>query len=163
MKIFIDTEFQEYSPNDYKLISLGAIREDGACFYAEADWWDPKDAHPWLQKNVVPHLKGNIEHMDKTEMRSMFRQFVGTGPVEFWGYYSTHDWYLMMDMMGGWMNLPTNWQQWCNDIQCVRTVAGTLRFPEPPMAGNAHNALDDAIWTKDMYDHFVRPMRQGDK
>lgn len=72
MKIFLDTEFYEFQPernrvtplnrmpgaNAVQLISIGAVREDGAEFYAEnADFdWDFVPRDHWLQDNVRPHL-----------------------------------------------------------------------------------------------------------
>ena len=72
MKVFIDTEFFEYSPlavrdrefidtpgaNAVQLISIGAVRADGAEFYAENaefSWEDVPEDH-WIQSNVRPHL-----------------------------------------------------------------------------------------------------------
>ena len=78
MKIFIDTEYYEFHPTKFRrepgmftgqshpvpganavqLISLGAVREDGAEFYAEnADFnWNNVPEDHWLQENVRPHL-----------------------------------------------------------------------------------------------------------
>jgi hypothetical protein len=82
MKVFLDCEFYEFQPtetdfdeghrrlgllpefhplpgaNAVQLISIGAVREDGAEFYAENagfDWSNVPDDH-WLQENVRPHL-----------------------------------------------------------------------------------------------------------
>lgn len=63
MKIFLDTEFYEHGNRNHgyitvELISLGAVREDGAEFYAENsefDWNNVPEDH-WLQDNVKPHL-----------------------------------------------------------------------------------------------------------
>jgi hypothetical protein len=153
MNIYIDTEFQEYATDRYTLISLAAVRDDGAEFYAEADWWNAATASPWLQQNVVPHLRG--PRMSKDAMREAFRAFCGPHP-EWWGYYCSHDWFLICDVMGGFMGLPPTWPQWINDVQTIRTVRGTLRIPNPPQdKASEHDALADARWTRTMYRTFV--------
>lgn len=151
MKIFLDTEFQEYAPDRYTLISLAAVREDGAEFYQEANWWNPLTASEWLQKNVVPHLRGPL--ISKANMAREFKEFCGFRP-EFWGYYSTHDWFLICDMLGGFLTIPPGWPQWCNDIQTVRTLRGTLHMPNLPNDAE-HDALADARWTAQMHRAFV--------
>lgn len=161
MKIFFDTEFQEYRPDCYTLISLGAVRDDGEEFYAEADWWDPAGAHDWLKKFVVPKLTGF--RMNKRQMRSAFIEFVGPVQMErpeFWGYFCCHDWFLLLDMLGGFMKTPDRWPQWCNDIQTIRTATKTLHVPNVFLneETEAHNALTDAKWTKAMYERFVEPV-----
>jgi hypothetical protein len=67
VKVFIDTEFWERplssmgaGTHSVQLISLGAVREDGAEFYvenADFDWNNVPEDH-WLQDNVRPHLMG---------------------------------------------------------------------------------------------------------
>ena len=118
MKIFLDTEFYEHQPkafrtqwvtdeadgsrgpstalepipgaNAVQLISLGAVREDGAEFYAENsefDWGNVPGDH-WLQENVRPHLWGRPPRDWEERSISPWAQAKAKGGAV--GYFKPH-------------------------------------------------------------------------
>jgi hypothetical protein len=164
MKYWYDTEFLE-DGTTIAPISIGIVAEDGREYYAVfADM--PTDriaASPWLMANVVPHipaivrLKGGGLGVDLTaaelkpkwvianEVRDFF---LGNNElVELWGYYSSYDHVLLAQLFGRMIDLPKGLPMWTNDIQQEAFRLGiTDQLPEQTEA--AHNALNDARWTK---------------
>lgn len=153
MKIFLDTEFQDNPAHrnaTCDLISLGAIREDGVEFYAEAVEYDWDNATPWLMDNVFPHCKGPM--MGRLNMATQFKEFCGASP-EFWAYYATHDWWLVMQLYGGFMRIPNGWPQYVKDLRMLADVMGCKTFPH--QSGLEHHALHDARWNLHFYDRIM--------
>lgn len=51
MRVYLDCEFNGFGG---ELISMGLVLPDGREWYEVLEL--PKDIHPWVQENVVPHL-----------------------------------------------------------------------------------------------------------
>lgn len=145
MKIWFDTEFID-DGKSIELISIGMVREDGAQYYAENAECDLSRACEWVQKNVVPHLTGPKK--SREQMKQEVVAFAGFRP-EFWTYFGAYDWVVLAQFFGRMMDLPTEWPMHPMDIQQERVLHGI--FDLPKQEGRAHNALDDAIWTRDAY------------
>lgn len=145
MRIFFDTEFID-DGKAIELISIGMVREDGTVGYFESGECDLKRACPWVTQNVVPHLTGR-----KSTRETIAREivaFAGFQP-EFWGYFADYDWVVMCQLFGRMMDLPKHWPMFCMDIQQVRIEKGIGALPKQESI--AHNALNDAIWTRDVF------------
>ena len=195
MKIFLDTEFFEYPPisvgqygdfdstpgaNAVQLISIGAVREDGAEFYAENsefEWGDIPEDH-WLQENVRPHLwgrpprdweersvspwaraktKGSIVGYFKPHVIAhTFRQFVAE-PIrlrnhpEFWGYFCDYDWVALCGLYGRMVDLPPEFPMYCRDLKQEMDRIDVSGMNLPDQPENQHHALADARWIRDAY------------
>lgn len=155
MKIFFDTEFIE-DGKTIELVSIGAVREDGATYYAESYdsmvWWD--DADDWVKENVISRLKCNNtseycpELKTRNEIREDLLEFVGENP-EFWAYFADYDWVVLCQLYGRMIDLPNGWPMFCRDVKQLHVELGS---PKLPPQENEHFALDDAIWTKKAYD-----------
>lgn len=155
MKVYIDTEFFEYAPrrhgthivhggNAVQLISIGAVREDGASFYAEnADFdWSAVPPDHWLQENVRPHLwnqrtKNAGEPLwlvtdgarpsggfyTAENLAWNFRRFAADefawpdDKPEFWGYFCDYDWVVLCGLYGRMIDLPPEFPQYCLDLK----------------------------------------------
>ncbi len=170
MKYFLDTEFYE-QPQSLKLISIGIVAEDGREFYAENfDFaWEEVPRDHWLQENVLPHLSNKITkdffaplHIPAYRYKDIgaaILKWIGDDEdPEFWGYFADYDWVLFCWLFGTMMDLPKSFPMFCRDIQQRRVEMGVRVLPQ--LEGNAHNALDDARWTKQVYD-YLEDLRSG--
>jgi hypothetical protein len=145
MRIWLDTEFYE-DGHLIQLISLGAIREDGAMFYEETpEAAQLARATPWLEQNVLPHLKFTPGATKTRQMIAReFDEFAGAQP-QFWAYYASYDWVSVCQLFGRMLDLPARWPKYCRDFkQHIATIAPD--YVLPPQQTTAHNALNDAIW-----------------
>lgn len=167
MKYFLDTEFIE-RPCTIDLLSVGIVAEDGRQFYAEASDADHSQASDWVKENVIAHLWHKHEEftedealgwnglsggfLTKHEIGLGIRLFIRDEKPEFWGYYADYDWVVFCWLQGTMMDLPKGWPMYCRDIKQLCDALGNPKLPGNK--GN-HNALADAIWTKEAY-HFLR-------
>ena len=141
MRVWFDTEFIE-DGKTIELISIGAVREDGAEFYAESADCDLNRASDWVKQNVFPSLRGGSARLPRLTIARHMREFAGEKP-EFWGYYAAYDWVVLCQLFGTMMDLPKGWPMFCRDIkqECNR-----LGNPSLPVQGKSeHNALADAL------------------
>ncbi|MEQ9634619.1 MAG: 3'-5' exonuclease [Devosia marina] len=152
MKIWFDTEFYE-NGKTIELISIGAIREDGATYYAESPTgYDAASIDPWLVENVRPHLVGgeNVKHRDV--IAADLIEFAGERP-EFWAYYADYDWVVLCQLFGRMIDLPKGWPMYCRDI---KQWCDSLGNPELPKQESAeHNALADAVWNRQAWEFLA--------
>jgi len=171
MRFWYDAEFLEDGLT-IDLISIGIVAEDGREYYAvnaDAPWKRIKN-HPWLMANVVPHLPkayGDARNMQPTSwpfnladpsvrakpaIASGVQHFLTQhgGQVELWGYYSAYDYVVLAQLWGPLIALPKGIPTWTNDVQQV-AAAALLDNRLPQQTGTAHNALDDARWTRDAW------------
>ena len=147
VKYWIDTEYIE-RPYTIDLISVGLVAEDGREFYAESSEVDWSKASHWTLEHVRPQLEG--EGMPLEEIGYAVRRFIGADehPV-FWGYFPAYDWVAFAWLFGGMRGLPFHYPQLCMD---VKQLALELGDPElPHQAAGRHNALADALWTRDVW------------
>lgn len=148
MKIFFDTEFIDDKDN-LILLSIGLVREDGKTYYAEIAEADRSKRNKWVKENVLPHMKGPIKSRDLIAYEIAI--FAGTNP-EFWAFFASFDWVLLCRLYGGLLAVPKNWPHYVNDILLLS------RGPKsswPEQKSIKHHALNDAIWNKELYEHFM--------
>jgi len=73
----------------------------------------------------------------------------------FYAYYADYDWVLFCSMFGRMINLPEGFPMYCRDLKQMMDERGLdkdlkqMNCPEPK---NAHNALEDARWNKQLFD-----------
>lgn len=149
MKIWFDTEFIE-DGKTIDLLSIGLVREDGATYYAELADADKSKASDWVAENVLPHLTGitKARHI----VAEQVREFVGPNP-EFWAYYCSYDWVALCQLYGTMMELPDGWPMFCRDVQQLRSEMGVDDLPKQFTA--EHNALSDALWTRQAHEFLT--------
>lgn len=150
MKIWFDTEFFE-NGRIIDPISIGMIREDGKTLYFEsmqATKICTRD--PWLMTNVYPHLTGN--RFSREHIANAILGFAGDKP-EFWAYYAAYDWVLLCQYFGRMMELPKGWPMFCRDVKQLCMDKGNPKLPKQEVE---HNALADAIWTKQSWDFLQK-------
>lgn len=153
MRYFFDTEFhQAMNGRPNSLISIGVVREDGASYYAENEAWDRNTADPWLREHVIPHLKGGSDAKPPSLIRYELMMFTQTDErCEFWAYYGAYDWVFMCMLFGGFSELPPNWEKNFYELKQYAEFFGTPRGRWPKQEGAEHNALNDAIWNREVF------------
>ena len=145
MKIWFDTEFIE-NGHTIELLSIGAIREDGAEYYAEPAETDRSLASPWVAENVIPRLTGPV--IPRREIAQAIVDFAGPSP-QFWAYYCSYDWVVLCQLFGTMMDLPKGWPMWCRDLKQLAEDHGNPDLHALVPQECEHNALADALWTRD--------------
>lgn len=148
MRIWFDTEFLE-DGRTIELISIGMVREDGATFYAETPQAEGlAKSTDWLRANVLPHLRG-WDGRERNQIAADIVAFAGSKP-EFWAYYADYDWVALCQLYGTMMDLPKGWPMFCRDVQ--QLACECIETDLPPQPASAHNALADAVWTRDAFE-----------
>lgn len=150
MKFFFDTEFIE-DGRAIDLLSIGIVSEDGREFYCEFDV-DTRHASLWVQENVLPHL-GNGPVYSRECAAKLIAEFCGEKP-EFWAYYASYDWVALCRLFGRMIDVPAGWPMYCRDIKQLCDSLGNPRLLDRPT--NAHHALADAYWARDVWDFLER-------
>lgn len=152
MRIFFDTEFIE-DGKTIDLISIGMVREDGAALYMENKECKLWLANDWVKENVIPHLTGENDAWDRVQIATAVKNFVGDRP-EFWAYYAAYDWVALCQLYGTMMRLPKGWPMYCRDFKQWLDEHGNPELEKH--RGVEHNALDDALWLKRVFDLHVK-------
>lgn len=156
MKYFIDEEFLE-DGRTIELISIGIVAEDGREYYAEvdleADVLERVLNHDWLMANVWPHLSGDMK--SREQIRDEVTTFITGNHPEFWGYCSAYDWVALNQLFGSMVDHPTKWPFYCNDIAQLAHSKGINHRAFPKQFSALHNALEDARWTKMVYEWLL--------
>lgn len=173
MNFFFDTEFLE-DGKTIELISIGIVAEDGREFYAEVMlpmWggthpgdfrlWQRIQEHPWLMENVVPHLRQAKDPMaagnTKAEIAQAVLDFVNERPTgtipKFWAYYASYDWVVLCQLYGTMLGLPEGWPMFVRDIKQLAEEVGGVKLLKQPET-DMHDALNDARWNAQMYNHI---------
>lgn len=154
---FLDTEFVE-DGHTIMPISLALVRGDHSdssphFLYIEFDFDQQKsEAHPFVRKHVLPHLR-NDDRVNRDEARRQIEAFLaGDESPQFWAYYGDYDWVLFCQLWGTMADFPDHFPQLCFDLeQEYRLTAMPHGIEKPPRPLLAHDALADAIWTRELY------------
>jgi hypothetical protein len=142
MQFWFDTEFIE-DGKTIDLLSIGVVAEDGRTYYAEFKEADKSRASDWVKQNVLPHLHGH--GFSRATIREEITEFMGPEP-QIWAYYADYDWVALCQLFGTMMQLPKGWPMYCRDLKQLVDMCGNPKLPE--QKGQEHNALADAVWTK---------------
>ena len=154
MKIFFDTEFVERGHiHPIDMISIGLVREDGVEYYAENMDARTGFASQWVKANVLTKLVGGACRKPRRTIAREIEEFVGWDP-EFWAYYADYDWVVLCQLYGTMLRLPESWPKYCLDVKHLCVELGDPRLPEQKDE-DAHNALNDARWTKGAYEFLL--------
>lgn len=152
MRWFLDTEVHEDSSTS-KLISIALVSELGEEYCAcLLDGRTPLDGGPWVKKDGVHGLppKGASAWKPRDEIREdIARLLLRDGTPEIWGYSCSYDWVVFCQLFGAITHLPAGMPMFCLDLKQQMLLAGLSLSELPPRAvGSAHEALNDARWTR---------------
>lgn len=149
MRYFLDCEFIDNGCT-VDPVSVGVVAEDGREFYAESSEVPWHRANDWVIANVRPHLSpdGAIRN---AEIADRLRAFIGDDRPEFWSWCSAYDWVMICQLYGAMIDKPDGWPNYCRDLQQELDRYGIADDELPPNEGDAHNALADARWHRDIH------------
>lgn len=168
MKYWYDTEFYE-DGYTIDLISIGIVAEDGRELYMENgdfDWTRVPMEH-WLWDNVYPHLI--LDNMEsKAWIARAVHRFLTNNHTEFqnelWGYYSSYDHVVLAQLFGRMVDMPDGIPWFTRDIKQEQERLSDLYFKHglllPEQKSTAHNALNDAKWTKEAHEFLQKVDRE---
>lgn len=173
VRYFLDTEFIE-DGKTIDLISFALVPDEGYSFYKCNLDCNLGAASPWVREHVLPHLPpfGDKEWAPRAQIRDELLSYLGyPSPVhnelrglpgsgappkespEFWGYYSDYDWVAFCQLWGRMIDLPEGMPMHCLDVKQLAHELG-VRKPKDigaEQTGGQHDALRDALWTRDYY------------
>ncbi len=114
---------------------------------------------------------------------SLVEQFA-ENDIQFYGYFADYDWVVFCAMFGRMIDLPKGFPMYCRDLKQMldervekltnSDFIGTFHIEKPltfkeklkmikegnlkyPKQGKEHNALDDAMWNKKLYE-FIQTL-----
>lgn len=164
MRIYFDSEFDN-TKDPYVLISIGMITEAGDEFYAVSNAFNPDTCSTWVKDNVLNQLPHKSTWQSPEIIRKEILNFVartcqenGVTAPQFWAYYASWDFMLLMQLMGGWNNWPTNWPFYVNDLRSYMDWTKVHSLPQ--QIGSQHDALEDARWNKQAHE-YIEATRKG--
>jgi hypothetical protein len=158
MRYWFDTEFNE-DGKTIELISIGIVAEDGRKFYAESGEFNVYRANDFVRENILPVIdidpvyKRPKNGISREQIRDQVNQFIGVNNPEFWAYYGSYDWVVLCQLFGRMVDLPDHWPMYCNDVKQLELSLGNPQLPDQQT--EKHNALNDAIWTKNAWDFLI--------
>jgi hypothetical protein len=167
MRVFFDSEFVDDGVT-IDLISLAAVREDGATFYAVSTEYDRKKAqdHPFVGKYVLPSVDKAVSEVraklwTRQQIRLSFQHFSEcrlypgdkAQEPEFWADYGSYDWVALCQLFGTMLDLPDKWPRFVRDVQQFRKSVGMEKFNITKDRG--HDALLDALEVQARWKHIT--------
>jgi hypothetical protein len=152
-----------------QLISIGIVAETGEAFYGVNTYFNWDKASAWLKENVKPHI-GKAHECDSewghfgspATIGRMIRIFVentSNDAPEFWGYYGAYDYVVLSQLMGGMEGWPIGWPYYMRDLRQWLDERGLEDVKQSDDA--VHNALTDARWIRETFDHEVMAVING--
>jgi hypothetical protein len=135
MKIYIDTEFNEFQG---ELISMALVAQDGSEFYEVLECENPG---PWVAQNVMPILSKDPvpEHIFKMKLYGFLSEYNSIHIIADWPDDIKHFCEAVITGPGMMMNIPSFS---CEVRRDLSTAASKI----------LHNALEDAraLWEADI-------------
>lgn len=150
MKIFFDTEFIE-DGKTIDLISIGLVREDGEELYLENIECDLSRANEFVREQVIPHIGRGDPAVTREYIRDAILRFAGDDP-EFWAWFGSYDWVVLCQLFGRMVDLPRHWPMRVRELAQYSEHTGCTSLPA--QTGTKHNALEDAKWVKEAWEHI---------
>jgi len=152
MRIWLDTEFQE-DGRCIDLISIALVGEDDRRLHLASSDYDESLANDWLRQNVLQHLAG-VPRLPRAQIRDSIIGFVGAERPEFWAYFGEYDWIVLRQLFGDMFAWPQGWPLLCMDVEQWRLQLDVGDGALPPQLSAPHDALNDAIWTRLVWQHL---------
>lgn len=157
MNYWFDTEFID-NTKTIDLISIGIVSEDNRTYYAVSNEFDASTADRWVTKHVLNQLPPDSEWKSRETIKQELLRFIGKTKPHFWVYNGAYDWVIMCQLFGHMRDLPKKFPWFAFDIKQLWHEVGCPDLP-PFNHGKAHNALDDALWTKQSWEYLERIKR----
>lgn len=173
--IYYDCEFVE-DGRTIDLVSIGMVCGDEFVYgiVADDDLIDRMIRHPWLSKNVLPHLPVKIAYGDgvltaqgyeapvkywewdeahpdylyvrpRKAIAARLRRFIlSRKDPQLWAYFGAYDHIALAQLFGDMTDLPGGIPMYTNEFMQEWHRAGKPALPPRPQ--DAHHSLADAQW-----------------
>lgn len=92
-----------------------------------------------------------------TYINSLSPDHIKTKPV-FYAYFASYDWVVFCWIFGRMMDLPKGFPMYCHDLKQMmveRNLTSQWKQTTCPEPANAHNALADARWNKQLHEAIL--------
>ena len=122
------------------LVSIGVVDETGREFYAVSTEFDPRQAIPWVRRNVLDQLPAAGRHglARRERIRDDLLAFL-TGPgeeIELWAWFAAYDHVALCQLWGAMPALPRPIPRFTRDLRQRWDDLGQPPLPPKP-AGTA--------------------------
>ncbi len=164
------------------LISIAVVAEDGREYYAISNEFNPRLADQWVKDNVIARIdepfyeaasnvqweagraaiikneKERATKSNKLIAQELINFCAPEDNPQFYGYFADYDWVLLCSLFGRMIDLPKGFPMFCFDLKQMMEERGLTKAwkqahcPEPE---NAHNALADARWNRNLYTTMI--------
>jgi hypothetical protein len=160
-KFYFDTEFVEYDVTDangktqrmLELISIGVVDRNGRTFYAVSNEFNEAEAqkNPFIARHVLAQLPDKADRKPLEDIKRELLDYIGDGRAELYYWFAPQDSYLMLNLLGpDFLNLPDNIDPMPINVAQTFRDKGQPHHLIPDHDGQAHNALVDAKWLKEL-------------
>ena len=173
LRFFLDTEFNEHAArNTLDPISLALVPEDTAQpnFYGVSNEYNAEKITPWLQENVVVHLPSEDQRKSnetlKQDMIEYLKGFASpeVKEVEIWAYNGSMDNVVLANFFGGLLPMRKAFNEAGLPSPQFREIKELIRATgekAPPPPENAHDSLQDTLWTRAVFQHLVPKLKKS--
>jgi hypothetical protein len=175
LRFFLDTEFNEHAArNTLDPISIALVPEDEAQpnFYGVSSEYNAEKITPWLEENVIKHLPPTDQRKSNDDIRDAMIEYLkgfsgqGATSVEIWAYNGSTDNVVIANFFGGLLNMRQAFNEAglprpeFREIKELARATGGQKLPPPE---NAHDSLQDTLWTRAMFKHLVPKLKRSQK
>ncbi len=165
MRYYLDWEFIEghdYAgvPAFLDPISVGVVCQDGREIHRVSHDCNHSRMTDWHRQNVLPHLPPRDSGIWKSrgEIAADLAAFIQPAEhVEIWTYFGAYDWVCLCQLYGTMMQLPKHFPMQDRDLLQLAQSLGVSKheikgcMPKPK---DAHSALADARWNRDLHQYL---------
>lgn len=97
---------------------------------------------------------------DRDRLADEIRHFIDAGgkEPELWAWCASYDFVVLCQIFGGMLSLPEGWPHYVRDFQQIlddRGVTDDELDELPIQQGRLHNALDDAVHLKKLWNYII--------
>ena len=175
LRFFLDTEFNEHAArNTLDPISLALVPEDNTQpnFYGVSNEYNTEKITPWLEENVVVHLPPADQRKSiaaiKQDMIEYLKGFASSEvkAVEIWAYNGSTDNVVLANFFGGLLPMRKAFNEAGLPSPQFREIKELVRATGekvPPPSENAHDSLQDTLWTRDVFKHLAPKLKKSQK
>ena len=108
-----------------------------------------------LSRKLGKHRDFVLSYLNDIKEDLMAFTAQDTNPI-FWAWYGAYDWVAISQLFGRMLDVPVNWPHLVMDVKQLCVMLGNPKVPEQKTT--KHHALNDAIWTKEVYNFLVKKL-----
>jgi hypothetical protein len=149
--LFLDTEFWAIGHQIHP-ISIGLCDIEGRTFYREFHFTLPEDADDdsagFLRQHVLPKLGKDVLGWTNFNVCRHLKEWIDErSPCRIWAWFGAYDWVVFCQIFGGMRHIPEGVQHRYWELANLHPT----RAEKPKKSKQAHHALVDAQWNRQLY------------